>query len=116
MAQNTNITVTGGAWTQLTDANTNSITFQSLGGRTLYVKGTVAMANSGGANSGGSQFFLVLDDVGLAPTFTVFGVVTGGFDVLETITALPMGRNAIDSIPSRPQETVYLERVEIVGG
>lgn len=40
MAQNTNITVTGGAWTQLTNANTNSITFQSLGGRTLYVKGT----------------------------------------------------------------------------
>jgi peptidylprolyl isomerase len=80
-----------------------------------YVRGTVAMANSGFANSGGSQFFIVLEDVTLAPTFTVFGEVTNGFDVLDTIASLPMGPNLGDSIPSRPQETVYLERVEIVG-
>ena len=32
-----------------------------------YVKGTVAMANSGTPNSGGSQFFIALDDIDLDP-------------------------------------------------
>ena len=40
MAQNTSKTVTGGAWTQLTDANVTSITFQNTGGHEIYVAGT----------------------------------------------------------------------------
>jgi cyclophilin family peptidyl-prolyl cis-trans isomerase len=81
-----------------------------------YVKGTVAMANSGTPNSGGSQFFIALDDIDLDPAYTVFGRVVAGFDVLETIAALPMGANPSDSINSRPLQTVYMEVVEVVGG
>jgi cyclophilin family peptidyl-prolyl cis-trans isomerase len=78
-----------------------------------YVAGTVAMANAG-PNSAGSQFFLTLGDVGLDPTFTVFGTVVDGVDVMQRIASLPMGSNPGDFQPSRPLETVYLEDVEIV--
>jgi hypothetical protein len=40
MAQNTNITLTAGAWTELTDANVTSITFQNKGTYHILVKGT----------------------------------------------------------------------------
>jgi hypothetical protein len=40
MAQNTTITLTPGAWTQLTDADVTSITFQNRAGYPMFVKGT----------------------------------------------------------------------------
>lgn len=50
-----------------------------------YKKGTVAMANAG-PNTNGSQFFIVLsDNVGLAPSYSIFGQVTKGLDVIEKI-------------------------------
>ena len=54
-----------------------------------YVRGVVAMANSG-PNTNGSQFFVVLDDNnGLKPLYSVFGRVTAGMDVVDAIAALP---------------------------
>jgi len=81
-----------------------------------YTRGVVAMANTGAPASGGSQFFIVLDDIGLPPSYTVFGEVTEGLEVLDLIAALPMGPNPPDSRNSRPLETVYLDRVEVGGG
>jgi cyclophilin family peptidyl-prolyl cis-trans isomerase len=78
-----------------------------------YTRGVVAMANSGLPNSGGSQFFLVLADISLPPTFTVFGRVVDGFEVMDTIAAVELGPQPPDAVPSRPLESVYLERVEI---
>jgi cyclophilin family peptidyl-prolyl cis-trans isomerase len=78
-----------------------------------YTRGVLAMANSGQPNSGGSQFFIVLDDIFLPPTFTVFGSVVEGFEVMDAITGLSLGPQPIDSVPSRPLETIHLERVEI---
>ncbi|MFH1329111.1 MAG: peptidylprolyl isomerase [Actinomycetota bacterium] len=80
-----------------------------------YTRGVVAMANSGAPESGGSQFFIALDDIGLPPNYTVFGRVVDGFDALVRIAALPMGLNPPDPTNSRPLETVYLERVEVAG-
>lgn len=40
MAQNTTISVAPGAWTQLTDTNATSITFQNTGSSHIMVKGT----------------------------------------------------------------------------
>ncbi len=53
-----------------------------------YTRGTVAMANSG-ANTNGSQFFIVLADAQLPPSYSVFGHVTAGMDVVDTIAAMP---------------------------
>jgi peptidyl-prolyl cis-trans isomerase B (cyclophilin B) len=81
-----------------------------------YTRGVVAMANTGAPDSGGSQFFIVLADTTLPPTYTVFGEVTAGLEVLDRIAALPLGPNPPDPRDSRPLQTVYLERVEVVGG
>ncbi|MCX4745140.1 peptidylprolyl isomerase [Kitasatospora sp. NBC_01287] len=56
---------------------------ENLTGAT-YPAGTVAMANSG-ANTNGSQFFLVYKDSQLPPNYTPFGKITGGMDVLTNI-------------------------------
>lgn len=81
-----------------------------------YTRGVVAMANTGAAHSGGSQFFIALEDIALAADYTVFGEVVEGLDVLDRIAGLPMGPNPPDAANSRPLETVYLERVEVVDG
>ena len=49
-----------------------------------YVQGTLAMANSG-YNTNGSQFFITLADLSysLPKLYTIFGVVTGGMDVVQ---------------------------------
>ena len=53
-----------------------------------YPLGSLAMANSG-ANTNGSQFFVVAGPQGesLAPSYTLFGKVASGMDVVEKINA-----------------------------
>lgn len=51
-----------------------------------YTAGVVAMANSG-ANTNGSQFFMVYSDSGFDPNYTPFGRITSGLDILEQIAA-----------------------------
>jgi peptidyl-prolyl cis-trans isomerase B (cyclophilin B) len=54
----------------------------------VYPAGTVAMANTGEPNSGGSQFFLVYADSELPPTYAVFATVgPAGLSTLNTIAA-----------------------------
>jgi peptidyl-prolyl cis-trans isomerase B (cyclophilin B) len=54
----------------------------------VYPAGTLAMANTGQPNTGGSQFFLVYKDSQLPANYTVFGTVTpAGLDVLNKIAA-----------------------------
>lgn len=54
-------------------------------GSAIYKKGVLAMANSGGAYTNGSQFFIVYKDSPLAPNYTVFGEVTSGLPGLDSI-------------------------------
>lgn len=50
-----------------------------------YLKGTVAMANSG-ENTNGSQFFICLDNLpDLPKKYNLFGQVTSGMDVVSNI-------------------------------
>ncbi|WP_030240729.1 peptidylprolyl isomerase [Streptomyces sp. NRRL S-350] len=58
---------------------------ENLTGAT-YPAGTVAMANSG-PGTNGSQFFLVYKDTQLPPSYTPFGKITGGLDVVQKIAA-----------------------------
>ena len=58
-----------------------------------YVRGTLAMANAG-PNTNGSQFFIVHGaDVGLPPNYTIFGMLTDGGDVLDTLANSPVSRS-----------------------
>ncbi|WP_335975795.1 peptidylprolyl isomerase [Streptomyces sp. CA2R106] len=61
------------------DSSTGSVT---------YPAGTIAMANTGQAHTGGSQFFLVYKDSPLPPSYTPFGTVSkAGMKVLDKIAA-----------------------------
>jgi peptidyl-prolyl cis-trans isomerase B (cyclophilin B) len=66
-----------------------------------YPAGTVAMANAG-ANTGGSQFFLVYKDTTLSPAYTVFGKITGGLDILQNIAAAGTSGTSGDGAPLQP--------------
>ena len=72
------------------------------------VRGALAMANSG-PNTNGSQFFIVTADAcpWLDGKHTVFGRVTDGMEVVDTISAL--GRDGRD----KPHDDVVIERVEL---
>ena len=54
-------------------------------GVATYKKGVLAMANSGGAYTNGSQFFIVYADSPLMPNYTVFGEITSGLASLDPI-------------------------------
>ncbi|MDQ2796228.1 MAG: peptidylprolyl isomerase, partial [Actinomycetota bacterium] len=67
-----------------------------------YPTGTVAMANTGQPGSNGSQFFLVYADSQLPPSYTVFGKITAGLDVLTKIAAAGTDNGTEDGGPASP--------------
>ncbi len=83
-----------------------------------YGRGVLAMANSG-ANSTGSQFFVVDgEDAGLDNAFSVFGTAVDSDDTLDRIRSVQLtGRDGTTATEqSLPLETVYIEKVEIAIG
>jgi peptidyl-prolyl cis-trans isomerase B (cyclophilin B) len=57
-----------------------------LTGKEQYTAGVLAMANSG-PDTNGSQFFIVYKDSKFAPSYTIFGTVTAGLDVVAKVAA-----------------------------
>lgn len=49
-----------------------------------YVKGVVAMANSG-PDTNGSQFFILKKDTQLSPNYTIFGAVVSGQEIVDQL-------------------------------
>lgn len=82
------------------------------------LRGTIAMANTGQPNSGGSQFFintvnntgLDFDKEPLASKHPVFGRVIEGLDVVDSIATVETGPRDL------PVEPVVIESVTIVPG
>ncbi len=74
----------------------------------VYGKGTVAMANSG-PNTNGSQFFIMHTDYPLPPSYTKFGVVVEGQDVVDEIAEVETNQR------DKPLEEVKMEKVTIEG-
>ncbi|HVE64019.1 MAG TPA: peptidylprolyl isomerase [Mycobacteriales bacterium] len=73
---------------------------ENLEGAT-YKRGTVAMANSG-PDTNGSQFFLVVKDSQLPPSYIPFGTITGGLEVLDAIIAAGVEGGGTDGKPAKP--------------
>src|SRR3954447_14926162 len=72
------------------------------------VRGALAMANAG-PNTNGSQFFIVTTPAApwLDGKHTVFGEITGGMDVVDTVEGLPTdGRD-------RPREDARIEKLDV---
>jgi peptidyl-prolyl cis-trans isomerase B (cyclophilin B) len=63
-----------------------------------YPAGTVAMANAGPGTSG-SQFFLVYQDTTLGPDYTIWGSITSGLDILQTIATAGVVDGGTDGAP-----------------
>lgn len=76
-----------------------------------YTRGTLAMANAG-PNTNGSQFFIMHEDYGLAPNYTIFGRVIEGLDVVDAIATTPVTANMFGEM-STPAEVVQIESVTI---
>jgi cyclophilin family peptidyl-prolyl cis-trans isomerase len=74
-----------------------------------YVRGALAMANSG-PNTNGSQFFICHQDLTgkLPKNYTLFGQVTKGLDVVDTIATAPRdGRDLPDSPVAMTSVTIH---------
>jgi len=73
-----------------------------------YELGSVAMANAG-PDTNGSQFFLISgpSGVGLPPSYSLFGKIVKGLDVLESIQSVRTGPG------DRPVDDVVIESVTV---
>jgi cyclophilin family peptidyl-prolyl cis-trans isomerase len=73
-----------------------------------YQVGSLAMANAG-PNTNGSQFFVIsgADGASLPPSYSLFGAVVSGGDVVEKI-------NDLGTRSGKPKERVVIESVTIV--
>ena len=74
-----------------------------------YRMGTLAMANAG-PNTNGSQFFVMHQDYGLPPQYSVFGKTIDGQDVVDDIA------NTATSRADKPVEDVVISTIEISEG
>lgn len=79
-------------------------------GDETYTAGTLAMANTGAPDSGGSQFFIVYGDTQLDPAYTVFGTVEKGLDVVEAIGKAGTADGGPDGAP---KQDVTIESVTV---
>jgi cyclophilin family peptidyl-prolyl cis-trans isomerase len=71
-----------------------------------YVRGTVAMANSG-PNTNGSQFFIMHADTGLPHNYSIFGKVISGMEVVDAIAAVETGAE------DRPLQEIAMKKVTV---
>lgn len=77
-------TGSGGPGYAFQDENLASLGTPNASGTVVYRPGTVAMANAG-PDTNGSQFFFVYQDSPLAPSYTPFGTVTQGLDLIQQV-------------------------------
>lgn len=77
--------------------------------KTGYAKGIVAMANSG-PNTNGSQFFIMTENYPLPPSYTIFGKVTSGQEVVDAIANV---KTVKPGVLDRPVSPVVIESVTL---
>ncbi|WP_436500228.1 peptidylprolyl isomerase [Actinokineospora sp. HUAS TT18] len=95
----------GGPGYTVPDENPGTLKPSGVAETVIYPRGTVAMANTGRPNSGGSQFFLVYADSKLPPTYAVFGTIDdAGLAVLDKVAngGVTPQRGENDGAPTVP--------------
>jgi peptidyl-prolyl cis-trans isomerase B (cyclophilin B) len=94
----------GGPGYQFADENLKGATYDA---------GTVAMAN-GGPNTNGSQFFLVYkNSTGLSASYTPFGKITSGLDILQNVAKAGTSCTLQSVGGGVPKEKVIINSVTI---
>jgi peptidyl-prolyl cis-trans isomerase B (cyclophilin B) len=85
---------------------------ENLTGAT-YPAGTLAMANSGAPDTNGSQFFLVFQNTSLSPSYTPFGHVVSGLNILQNVGKRGFGAPLNPAGGGAPKEKVQIDSVTI---
>lgn len=85
---------------------------ENLTGAT-YPAGTLAMANSGTPDSNGSQFFLVFQNTTLPPSYTPFGHIVSGLNILQNVGKAGFGPPLSSAGGGAPKQKVEIESVTI---
>ncbi len=70
-------------------------------GEANYPAGTIAMANAGPGTSG-SQFFIVYQDTTLPASYTIWGQVVSGLDIVQEVAAAGVVDGLTDGTPIQP--------------
>ena len=76
-----------------------------------YLPGTLAMANAG-PNTNGSQFFIMHQEAGLPPNYTIFGIAVEGLDVVDALANTPVTTSNTGE-RSKPVEPPTISGIEI---
>ncbi|MEU2023452.1 peptidylprolyl isomerase [Streptomyces sp. NPDC016469] len=102
---------TGGPGYTIPDENLTALGKAGADGSVTYPAGTVAMANTGQAHTGGSQFFLVYKDSKLPPTYTPFGTMDA--ESLKTVAAV--GKAGVDGggPDGAPKKAVNISKLTV---
>lgn len=89
----------------------DEIDFKSMRYMSGYKRGIVAMANRG-PNTNSSQFFILHKDYPLPPSYTIFGRVVKGIEVVDALAETPVkaGRGGEPSTPVKP---VFMKAVTV---
>jgi peptidyl-prolyl cis-trans isomerase B (cyclophilin B) len=84
---------------------------ENLTGAT-YMAGTVAMAHSSAPNSNGSQFFVVYKNSTLPPSYTPFGTIVSGLNIIQKVAKVGSD-NSNGPGDGHPKDKVDIESVTI---
>ncbi|HKV98671.1 MAG TPA: peptidylprolyl isomerase [Vicinamibacterales bacterium] len=81
--------------------------------RSGYYRGILAMANHG-ANTNGSQFFIMHQDVKLQPLYVIFARVTKGIEVVDAMAELPTTVGPDGREQSKPLTAPVIKTIKIL--
>ncbi|WP_393055691.1 peptidylprolyl isomerase [Streptomyces sp. LN549] len=102
---------TGGPGYTIPDENLTALGKAGADGKVTYPAGTVAMANTGQAHTGGSQFFLVYKDSKLPPSYTPFGTMDQ--DSLKAVEAIGKAGVTGGAADGAPKKAVNISKAAV---